>query len=166
MIPSMPMMKNVLGLDVGTHSVKAVELRQTLRGLEPVQMRVHQNADDESPIGETLLRFVRTHGLSTEHITASIPGDRITTRHLEFPFRDRRKLAAAVPFEVEGEIPFDLDDVLIDWQLVGSEKSQAQVATVIAMRKNVAEILEALEVGGCEPRFLEAEGEFRSIASS
>ena len=36
----MPMMKNVVGLDLGSHTVKAVELRQTLRGLEPVQQRV------------------------------------------------------------------------------------------------------------------------------
>ena len=43
----MPIMKSVLGLDVGSHSVKAVELRQTFRGLEPAQMRVHPRADPD-----------------------------------------------------------------------------------------------------------------------
>jgi general secretion pathway protein L len=154
----MPMMKNVLGLDAGSHSIKAVELRQTLRGLEPVQMRVHPRTDDEEPIGEAILHFVRMHSMSTEHVISSLPGDRITTRRLEFPFRDRKKLASAVPFEVEGEIPFDLDDVVIDWQLVGGDKSHAEVATIIARHKDVAECLQALAEGGCDPRVLEAEG--------
>ena len=33
----MPVLKNVLGLDIGSHSVKAVEFRQNLRGIEAVQ---------------------------------------------------------------------------------------------------------------------------------
>ena len=102
----MPMMKSVLGLDVGSHSVKAVELRQTFRGLEPVQMRIHPRVDPEAPEAESLRRFIRMHNFPTEQIACAIPGDRLSTRQLEFPFRDRKKLSAAIPFEVEGMIPF------------------------------------------------------------
>ena len=45
----MPIMKNVLGLDLGSHSIKGVELRQTLRGLEPVQLRLHPRVDADAP---------------------------------------------------------------------------------------------------------------------
>ena len=51
----MPMMKNVLGLDLGSHTIKAVELKQTLRGLEPVQVVRHPDASvhvDRDAIGE------------------------------------------------------------------------------------------------------------------
>ena len=121
----MPMMKSVLGLDVGSHSVKAVELRQTFRGLEPVQMRVHPRADPDAPESESLRRFVRMHNLPTEHIACAIPGDRLSTRRLEFPFRDRKKLLQAVPFEMEGQIPFDLDDVVVDWELISGDRTHA-----------------------------------------
>ena len=47
------------------------------------------------------------HQLSTEHVTCALPGDRISTRRLEFPFRDRKRLGQAVPFEIEAEIPFE-----------------------------------------------------------
>ena len=154
----MPMMKSVLGLDLGSHSVKAVELRQTFRGLEPVQMRVHPRADPETPESESLRRFMRTHNFPTEHIACAIPGDRLSTRRLEFPFRDRKKLAQAVPFEVEGEIPFELEDVLVDWELISAERSHATVAATIAQRTEVAALLETLRESGCEPRILEAEG--------
>lgn len=154
----MPMMKDVLGLDLGTHTIKAVEFRQTLRGLEPVQLRIHPLADPEAPLADTLERFLRMHQLPTEHVTSAIAGDRLSTRRLTFPFRDKKKLAQAVPFEVEGQIPFDLDEVLVDWELVGGDRSHAEVVATIAPRAEVARTLELLRRAGCEPRVLEAEG--------
>ena len=99
-------MKNVLGLDLGAHNIKAVELRQTFRGLEPVQMRVHPRALPDAPLPELLRRFVNMHQLPTDHIIAALPGEKLSVRHMEFPFRDTKRLTAAVPFEVEGENVF------------------------------------------------------------
>ncbi|MCG8589931.1 MAG: pilus assembly protein PilM [Proteobacteria bacterium] len=154
----MPMMKNVLGLDVGSHTVKAVELRQTFSDLEPVQLRVHPRVDPTAELPELLRRFIKMHRLPTEHAVCAIPGDRVSTRRLEFPFRDRRKLDQAVPFEVEGAIPFDLEEVVVDWELVGGERNHAEVVATVAPREVVAELLGDLREADCEPRTLEAEG--------
>ncbi len=154
----MPIMKNVLGLDLGSHSIKGVELRQTLRGLESVQLRLHTRVDSEAPLDEELRRFIRLHHLPTEHVVAALPADRLSSRQLHFPFRDRKKLKQAVPFEVEGEIPFDIEDVLVDWEIVDEERSQATVIACIAQRKHISELLDELRRANCEPRILEAEG--------
>jgi type IV pilus assembly protein PilM len=161
----MPMMKNVLGLDLGSHTIKAVELRQALRGLEPVQMQLHPRAEIDAPtsdggssFAEGLARFIELHGLSTEHVVAALPSDRVSTRRLGFPFREKRKLAQAVPFELEGLIPFDLEDVFIDWMITGGERSTAIVAATVAQRQDVAETLGILDAAACAPRVLEAEG--------
>jgi len=154
----MPMMKDILGLDLGSHAVKAVELRQSLRELEPVQLRIQPRLEEESSLEETLQRFVRAHDLPTEHIIAAIPADRLTSRRLEFPFRDKKKLGAAVPFEVEGEVPFPLEDVIVDWELVGGIGRQGIVSAAIVQRRDVAAMLDSLSKGGCEPRVLEGEG--------
>jgi len=45
------MMRRILGLDLGSHTIKAVELRQTLRGIEVGQLRaltVHEAAADDA----------------------------------------------------------------------------------------------------------------------
>lgn len=154
----MPMIKTVLGLDVGSHAVKAVELRQTLRGLEPVQMRIHETSAGAEELAESLQHFLRTHMLSKEHVTCAIPGDRISLRRLEFPFRDQKRLAAAVPFEVESEIPFDIDDVIVDWQVLEGQRTHSVVAAAVAQRADVARLLGSLVEAGCQPRILEAEG--------
>ena len=154
----MPMMKNVVGLDLGSHAIKAVELRQTLRGLEPVQLRLHPQTETETERSEVLRRFFRLHHLPLEHVVCALPGDRLSSRRLDFPFRDRRKLAHAVPFEVEGEVPFPMEDILVDWEIVGGDRTQAIVSAAIAQRKHVAELLEELKEANCDPRILEAEG--------
>ncbi|MEE8580776.1 MAG: pilus assembly protein PilM [Myxococcota bacterium] len=154
----MPMMKNVLGLDLGSHALKAVELRQTFRGVEPVQLRVQPRTDPEAPLDELLSRFIRLHQLPTEHVVCAIPGDRLSGRRLELPFRDHRKLKQAVPFEIEGKIPFALEDVLVDWEIVGGDRNHSVVAATLATRSEIARQLGELRAAQCEPRVLEAEG--------
>jgi len=154
----MPMMKNVLGLDLGSHGVKAVELRQSLSGTEPAQMRSQPAPTADLPPGEELRRFVELHALPLDHVVCAISGDRVTHRRLEFPFRDRKRLRAAVPFAVEGEIPLPLDSVFIDWELVGGDRGRAELATTVVQRQEVVRLLEDLSLWGCDPRIVEAEG--------
>ena len=99
----MPIMTSVLGLDLGSHTLKAVELRQTLRDVEPVQLRIHPRPAPDAPLAELLQRFVRMHQLPTDRIVASVPGDRLSVRRMEFPFRDRKRLAQAVSEEAYEE---------------------------------------------------------------
>ena len=82
-----------------------------------------------------------------------------------FPFRDRRRLAQAVPFELEGEMPFALEDVVVDWDVVGGaaaagsgSDAKTEVLALAAPRTEVARQLEMLRQAGLEPRTLEAEG--------
>jgi type IV pilus assembly protein PilM len=154
----MPMMKNVVGLDLGSHSIKAVELRQTLRGLEPVQLRLAPSTDAESDLPELLRRFARTHHIPLDQVATAIPGQRVSSRRLHFPFRDRKKLAGAVPFEVEGEVPFPIEQLLVDWEVVGGERTEATVSAAIVQRRHVAELLGELQQANCDPRIVEAEG--------
>lgn len=154
----MQIMTSVVGLDLGSHTIKAVELRQTLRGVEPAQLRIQPRPTLDSPLTELLPRFFRMHELPTERIIASVPGDRLSVRRMEFPFRDRKRLAQAVPFEVEAETPFDLDEVLVDWELSGSDRDHSQLTVCIAPRNAVATRLDELSEAGCQPRILEAEG--------
>jgi len=151
-------MTSVVGLDLGSHSIKAVELRQTLREVEPAQLRIQPRPSPDSPLDELLPRFLRMHQLPTDRVVASVPGDRLSVRRMEFPFRDRKRLAQAVPFEVEGSTPFDLSEVLVDWEMIGGDATHAELAVCIAPRAIVAARLEELAAANCQPRILEAEG--------
>ena len=154
----MALLSNILGLDIGSHSLKAVELRQTVRGIEILALRTLPREGDETPTGQWVQHFLRMHRLSTDHVVCALAGDRLSSRRLSFPFRDRKKLAQAIPFEIEASTLFDLEDVLVDWEIVGGDRSHAKVVAAIAPRKEVSELLATLGEANCQPRTLEAEG--------
>lgn len=171
-------LRRALGLDLGSHTVKAVELRQTPRGLEVGALRemprraaprseiVAASADTTggdtpAPVddfGQRLVQLLAQHALPVEHIVMALAADRVTTRRLAFPFGDRRRLAQAVPFEVEGELPFALEDVIVGWERVGGDRSRADVLALVAQRREIAATLETAHAAGIEPRILDAEG--------
>lgn len=153
------MARRVLGLDIGSHSVKAVELRQALgRDLEVVQLRSFE-LDDPAPALATELRhLVAAHDLPLQHVVVSVAGDRLSTRRLSFPFKERRKVAAAVPFEVEEQVPFDLKDYVVDWDTAGESATGLEVSACIVPRQEISLLLETLAEAGVVPRVIEAEG--------
>ncbi|MGH0032051.1 MAG: type II secretion system protein GspL [Myxococcota bacterium] len=153
----MPILKNVLGLDVGSHGVKAVELQQGLRSLQAVNVKSVER-ESELPLAELVQRLVHVHRLSTDHVVTAVRGDRLSVRRLSFPFSERRRLAQAVPFEIEDALPFDLEDVVLDWDPLTSERHRGDVIAAIAPRAAVSELIECLHQAGCDPRTVEAEG--------
>jgi type IV pilus assembly protein PilM len=154
----MALLSNILGLDIGSHSLKAVEFRQTLRGFEAIAMRSLPRATSDASLAELIQQFTRMHRLATDHVVCALPGDRLSTRRLSFPFRDRKKLSQVVPFEIEGDTLFDLEKVLVDWQMVGGDRNRAEVLATVATRFDVSELLGALREAQTEPRTVEAEG--------
>ena len=154
----MPVFNHVLGLDLGGHSLKAVELRPTLRGIEAVQLRTLPRTDADAPTAELVRQFIELHRFGTDHVVVALNGSKLSTRRLEFPFGERRKLQQAVPFAVEEELPFDLEDVVVDWTVTSRDRSHASVLAAIAPRAEVSGLLDTLAEAGCAPRTLEAEG--------
>jgi len=178
------MLGRSLGVDVGSHAIKVVELRQTLRGIElvrvqaipvpaaaaePVPAPAAEPAvgGDQAPVGPApfapevaaaLREWAAGESLSGQRVVCAIPGDRVARRRMVLPFRDRRRIAQAVPFEVESETPFDLDDVFVDWELVGGGPASAEVVATVVPRREVALRLSALRDAGLAPRVLEVEG--------
>ncbi|MCP5067911.1 MAG: pilus assembly protein PilM [bacterium] len=152
------MARRILGLDLGSHAIKAVEMRQTLRDLEVVQLRT-LSLDDPSPsLAAEIREFLQLHDLPTSGAVVAIAGDRVSSRRLSFPFRDKRKIEPAVPFELEAQVPFELDDFVIDWEVVAEQREQAEVAATLAPRSEVTLLLEMLHEAQVEVRIVEAEG--------
>jgi general secretion pathway protein L len=109
-------------------------------------------------LASELRDFIQMHDLPTEHVVVSLAGDRVSTRRLSFPFRDRRKIGPAVPFEVDAQVPFDLRDFFVDWEIIGEQAGCTDVTATLAPRSEVALLLDTIREAGINPRTVEAEG--------
>lgn len=152
--------RRTLGLDLGSHTVKAVELQAGLRGVDVGQLCQIPTEDprDPRPLAERIRELLQSHKLAAEHVVCAVPSDRLTGRRLSFPFRDARRLSQAIPLAVSDELPFETHDVLMDWELVGGDRSQAEVLASVVPRGEVARLIDLLRAAGAEPRVVEAEG--------
>jgi general secretion pathway protein L len=184
------MLGRTLGIDIGSHAIKVVELRQTLRGIELVRVEAipvpppatveGTRSEATSPAGPladagldaattappafspevaaALRDWAANATLAGARVVCAIPGERVARRRMRLPFRDRRRIAQAVPFEVESETPFELEDVFVDWELVGGGAGAAEIVATVTPRREVALRLMALGECGIAPRVLEVEG--------
>ncbi|MEC4677622.1 MAG: pilus assembly protein PilM [Nitrospirota bacterium] len=120
------MRQTILGLDIGTASVKGVRMTRNFRGVRlldvfeaPVVM------SETEPPEQGLLDSAQMAALSElveqgqikkgDLIALSISGDFISTRELTLPFSDLKKIEQITPYEVESELPFDLEALTIDY---------------------------------------------------
>ncbi len=130
--------QTVLGLDIGTSVVKGVRITQGFRGLrllDAFKGNVAKEGETDSLEGgpltkgqiQTLKRMV-TEGFirSGEMISVSLPGHLVSTRKMTLPFTDPKKLDQVVPYEMESHLPYDLEEIAIDYQVLAAGEGRSE----------------------------------------
>lgn len=109
--------KSLVGLDLGSSVVKAVEI--TLEGPEPV---VTGFARVEIPPGgsqaEAVEALWRDGKFRTKRVVTSVAGQSVVVRYIPMPKMSENELRQAIRFESDKYLPFDLDEVSLDFQVL------------------------------------------------
>jgi general secretion pathway protein L len=100
----------VLGLDLGSEALKWVLLRPGLRSKVLASGAIPVKAD----LAEHLAALRAELAMPTAGVIATVPATRTYFQRLELPFRDFRKMRAAVPFELEQHLPRALEGLSVD----------------------------------------------------
>jgi type IV pilus assembly protein PilM len=152
--------RRIVGLDLGSWSVKAVELKAGLRGVEFVRLEElilpPEAGGDEREANIQL--FLDRSGFEADTVAAAMPGDRITQRHLRLPFSGKARIDQTVAFEVEETLPVPLDTMVLTHEQVSSSADQTDVLAVLCPSSDVSELLERLQRLDADPRVLEIGG--------
>jgi general secretion pathway protein L len=151
-------MARIVGLDLGSYSVKAVGLSTTLRGYqvsgyweERVAPRAEGQSDADAVVAAVRALFARL-GFMPDTVVCGVPGSSVVTRLLRLPFTDARKIEQVIGFEVGEQLPFDLDDVILDHQVVSTEGTTADALVAAVRKSELSELLEKLKAIGVDPR--------------
>ncbi len=152
--------RTILGLDIGSWSVKAVELRAGLGSLRVLRVAEGRLPDADQPDEReaALSNFLAEHAFAREVVVTALPADRLTQRHLVFPFAAGRRVEQALAFEIEEELPLPLEDLVLAHEQTAVRPEQTEVLAVLARRTTVAEHLAAMQRLGLDPRHVEVEG--------
>jgi len=152
------MAQRIIGLDVGSWSIKAVALESSLRRSQLVEHREHHIPTDprggameggvEAAIAATL------RGLDTDALIAAVPGDWVLTRELTLPFTVDKRIQTVLGFQLEGLLPRSLDEMVYDYQVLRTSEEGGDLLCPAVDRGRLEGWLATLKAGGADPRVL------------
>jgi general secretion pathway protein L len=159
------MSHSILGLDLGSRRVKAVLLDTTLRGFTvtgiaqaPVAPAVEGGPPAAERLASAVSALLADRGWSADvAAAASLPG--VMASHLvTLPFTDTRRIEQTVLYEVEAAIPFDIDQVAWDWQILDGQPGRSDLFIGVTRRDELTAIVSALSGVGFDPAIVTPAG--------
>lgn len=138
------MAKNCIGLDIGSSSIKAVQLKKRKRGLEvhafgmePLapQTIVDGTIMDQNAVVDAIQALWRRLRPRQKDVAIAIAGHSVIIKKITVPFMSRSELAENIPQEAEHHIPFAKDDVEVDYEVVVEQNASGQMELLLVAAK-------------------------------
>jgi type IV pilus assembly protein PilM len=162
--------KQLIGLDISSSSVKVLELskkgdRYQVEAFasEPLPPNVvaEKNITDPTQVGEAIARAVKKAGTSTKQAAVAVAGAAVFSKVIEAPASlVGRELEDHIGNEATNHVPYPLEDVNYDFQVLGPQEKNPETVDVLlaACRKDVIEQrAAALEIAGLKPKVVDIE---------
>jgi type IV pilus assembly protein PilM len=163
--------KSIIGLDIGSSSVRVVEARQNgskwvveSAGWVDLPKEALESNKPESKqtfMLEAIRRLFKEHGIRSRNVVTSLSGDSVIVRYVKLPFMSAEELRGSIATEAEQYIPLNIDQVILDFQILGEVQEEGQkkldVLLVAAKNEAVNQHLSVLKLAGLSPRIIDVD---------
>lgn len=138
--------KAIWGIDMGHAALKALKLRAVSADkaevvafdyIEHSKMLSQPDADRDALIAEALETFSSRHQLAKEPLVVAVPGQQTLARFTKLPPVEPKKIPDIVRYEAEQQIPFDMDEVVWDFQAFTEKESPDVEVGIFAMKREL-----------------------------
>jgi len=140
--------KGILGLDIGSSYLKAVQLKDTKGGYElelfdilplPPELIVDGAVIDSFRLIDSLKELLRKSRIKTKDTVISIAGhSSVIIKRVALPEMSEEELSESLRFEAEQYVPFNIDEVNLDFQILGPKEEPGQMDVIlVAVKKDI-----------------------------
>ena len=158
--------RTVVGLDIGSSAVKAVEVKPagkgykvTAFGTEPVppDAIVDGAIIDAGSVAEAIRRvFDGNKAFKAKDVCASLSGNAVIVKKITLPVMTENELAESIYWEAEQYIPFDIQDVNLDYQILDpgtgpNSRGTMDVLLVAAKKEKIGDYTNVISQAGRTP---------------
>lgn len=169
-IPFLSKEQLVVGLDIGSHAVKICELSKADKGytvlnvgsaLIPEDSVDDGTLNDPEAVSEAISKLMKNLKITSKKVGFSISGYSVIVKKVQLNVMDEKKLEEHISEEAEQYIPFDIDDVYLDYQDLKTNKTETgrtDVMLVAAKKEVVDEYLDMLRDLKLEPVLVDVDG--------
>ncbi len=155
------MAQSILGLDIGTYSVKVATVSASFRNFQWTGYReyVIPHGERDRPERSAALgldEVANSVGGINPVVVSSISGDRVMTRFVQLPFTERKRIDSILGFELEGQLPYSVEDFLYAYELMPTDDDTegSDIFAAAVSRQYMAEQLSKLQAVGLDPRIV------------
>jgi type IV pilus assembly protein PilM len=157
--------KAVVGLDIGSSAVKAVELRPVGKSFKVSAFATEPNPPDSivdgaiidgAAVADAIRRLFENKAFKTKEVAASLSGNAVIVKKISLPVMTEAELSESIFWEAEQYIPFDIQDVNLDYQILdagtGADgKGTMEVLLVAAKKEKIADYTGVIAQAGRTP---------------
>ncbi len=159
--------KNVVGLDIGSSAVKLIQLKETKRGYQlkhfgmaplPPEAIIDGALMNSTVIVNTIRELVRSQRVRHKETGIAIGGHSVIIKKITLPTMTNEELQESIQWEAEQYIPFDINDVNIDVQVLTQnpvEHGQMDVLLVAAKKDMINDYLGVVHEAGLTPMMVD-----------
>ncbi|HJL43344.1 MAG TPA: pilus assembly protein PilM [Myxococcales bacterium LLY-WYZ-16_1] len=158
------MPQRIVGVDVGSWSVKAVVVESSFRTfkvvgakevpLPPPDPELDEEERERARAQAALDTIADDAELKADLMVAAVPGNAAATRWITLPFADPRKVDQVIEGELADMLPFDIEDAVMDHLIVRKTASSSTTMTAAVPVDRLREVLSLFRDTGLEPRFM------------
>lgn len=154
--------KQVVGCDVGSSAIKIVELKPLKNGefqllhaaiadLSPEAI-VDGAIMDSSLVVEALSRLIAENSIKNSNFGGSLSGHSVIIKKIQLPAMTDAELAESIQWEAEQYIPFDINDVNLDYVVLESDAGDSMDVLLVAVKKDrIADYTSVIVQAGKDP---------------
>ncbi len=156
--------RQIIGLDIGSSSIKAVELKSTKAGYELVGFGMESLAPDtvvdgaimDAPqVANAISKIFDAERIKTKNVATSVSGHSVIVKRVPLPLMTEDELYDRIPSEASQHIPFDIADVNLSYQLLESMDSQMDVLLVAVKKDKILNHTNVLAQAGKTPMIVD-----------
>jgi len=138
-----------VGIDIGGSSIKVATLSQTKKGpyiesLDVFPLPIDPNSDRELAILEVLQRIRETNVGHDCLYFFSVPQSKVAFRYKTFPFVEKLKIIKALPFELEEDLPFALENAFWSTRIIRQVGNESNVLTAAVTQIQIKKFMDSV----------------------
>src|ERR1035437_4642169 len=139
--------KSFLAVDFGAGSLKSAEfeineaggLRLKYYAIKPLRLEGSQDATRDAAIRKVLGELIAGAGSKHKGINACAPGFHVFSKFVKLPPVDAGKVTQIIQYEAQQNVPFPLEEVVWDYQILGSTPGGELEVLLVAIKSDVVE---------------------------
>ena len=139
-LPNSLFAQNIIGLEIGRHSVVASEVVQKKQSFKVKKIVTTAiEGSTERTVEEQAVNAINSalSQVKGDQIRLIIPNNLVFFKELSVPFTDKQKIKMILGYEIESSLPFSLSDAVLDFVITKQTKQSSSVLVAVAQKKQL-----------------------------